>query len=81
MCFKSDDGITWYGAEPAYGFDVSYDDGSQVKLQRRERPFLLEDGERKFLFTTAKIGGENVLTGGKTWNMVQELTQDGNDLL
>ncbi len=71
--FKSADGITWNSSEPAYGFDIQYDDGSCIKLQRRERPFIIEDGNRKFLFTTAKIGGEKILTGGHTWNMVQEI--------
>lgn len=71
--FWSEDGIIWHGGEPAYGFGVSYDDGSQIELQRRERPFLLEDGDRKYLFTTAKINGPDKPTGGHTWNMVQEI--------
>lgn len=71
--FVSEDGITWHGGEPAYGFDIDYDDGSHTKLQRRERPFLICDGERKYLFTTAKTGGEERLSGGHTWNMVQEI--------
>ncbi len=71
--FFSEDGIVWHGGEPAYGFNVTYDDGSQVELQRRERPFLLWDGGRTYLFTTAKIGGPDKITGGKTWNMVQEI--------
>ncbi len=71
--FKSKDGINWGDDVPSYGFDVEYDDGSTVTLQRRERPFVLCDGDRKYLFTTAKIGGEDKNSGGKTWNMLQEI--------
>ena len=50
-------------------------DGSCQILQRRERPMLLEDESGLYLFTTAKIGGEDILTGGQTWNMVQKIKQ------
>jgi len=73
--FSSPDGLHWDNehAMPAYDFDVEYADGSREILQRRERPFILEDEGRKYLFTTAKTGGEELLTGGHTWNMVQEI--------
>ena len=73
--FRSEDGIHWdeSSAEPAYDFEVEYTDGSSVLLQRRERPFVFADGNRTYLFTTAKVGGEETLTGGDTWNMVQEI--------
>ena len=73
--FSSPDGINWIeeSATTQYGFDIEYDDGSRLTLQRRERPFLFKDGERLYLFTTAKQGGPDQLTGGKTWNMVQEI--------
>ena len=75
--FKSKDGIVWDNdtAELAYDFNVSYDDGSELVLQRRERPFILNDGDERYLFTTAKIGGETMLTGGDTWNMVQKIEE------
>lgn len=75
--FESDDGVVWDGdsALPAYDFDVDYDDGTHLFLQRRERPFMLWDNGKKYLFTTAKIGGEDMLTGGDTWNMVQEIEE------
>lgn len=73
--FSSKDGVHWdeETAEPAYDFDVEYDDGSKITLQRRERPVLFTDGDRKYLFTTAKHGGPDQWGGGKTWNMVQEI--------
>ena len=69
------DGISWDGStiHPVYDFTVEYDDGSVIELQRRERPFILWDNGRKYLFTGAKINGETVLTGGDTWNLVQEI--------
>lgn len=73
--FTSKDGINWdeNSAQLAYDFDVCYDDGSCITLQRRERPLIFNDGDKKYLFTTAKYGGEDKLTGGDTWNMVQEV--------
>lgn len=73
--FLSDDGIHWdeNSAEPTYGFDISYNNGKTQTLQRRERPMILFDEEKKYLFTTAKINGEEKLIGGDTWNMVQEI--------
>jgi len=73
--FTSKDGIHWdeTSARLAYDFDVDYDDGSAVSLQRRERPFLFRDNDKAYLFSTAKLGGEDKLTGGNTWNMVQEI--------
>ena len=74
----SADGIHWDSSRiiPAYGFEVEYDDGRRVTLQRRERPFLLKSGGRKYLFTGAKINGETTLTGGHTWNLVQEILSE-----
>jgi len=73
--FCSKDGISWdrRKAVQAYDFEVIYDDKSVQQLQRRERPILFKDGERTYLFTGAKISGETTLTGGDTWNLVQEL--------
>ena len=73
--FTSNDGIHWSeaSAQLAYDFEVNYDDGSSAQLQRRERPFLFRDADKTYLFTTAKLGGEDQLTGGNTWNMVQEI--------
>lgn len=75
--FRSEDGIHWdeSSAEQAFDFDIEYDDGSHLTLQRRERPFLFWDGERKYLFSTAKIGGPDQETGGTNWNMVQEIKE------
>lgn len=75
VCFWSEDGINWNDEkfESAYGFDIEYDDGSKLVLQRRERPFMLFDGKDRYLFTTAKINGETQITGGDTWNMVQKI--------
>lgn len=71
----SRDGIYWDNERviPAYGFNVEYDDGKILELQRRERPFILDDNGRKYLFTGAKINGETRLAGGDTWNLVQEI--------
>ena len=75
VIFSSYDGVTWdeEGAEPAYGFKVEFDDGKELLLQRRERPMLLNDGNKRYLFTAAKFGGESVLDGGYTFNLVQEI--------
>lgn len=75
--FRSPDGINWdeNTATPAFGFDIDYDDGTHLVLQRRERPFLFWDGDRKYLFSTAKIGGPDQNTGGNNWNMVQEIKE------
>lgn len=71
--FVSDDGINWdqSSAEEIYDFKIEYDDGENIKLQRRERPFILFDDKYNYLFNGAKIGGKDLLTGGTTWNMVQ----------
>lgn len=73
--FFSSDGINWTPFENtlAYDFNVEYDDGTKLVLQRRERPMILFDNGRIYLFTSAKINGETKLTGGDTWNMVQEI--------
>ncbi len=73
--FTSPDGINWdeKTAVQAYTFDVEYTDGTSITLQRRERPVLFFEGERTYLFTTAKHGGEDKITGGTNWNMVQEI--------
>ena len=73
ILFSSSDGISFDYQEKAYGFDIFGTDGEHIKLQRRERPFILFDNGRRFLFTSAKYGGEEILTGGDTWNMVQEI--------
>jgi len=75
--FLSKDLIHWKPAPNPQAFDfcVSYTDGTEQVLQRRERPFLFFDGEDVYLFSTAKTGGETKLTGGKTWNMVQKLAR------
>lgn len=78
----SNDGIHWDSSRtvPAYGFEIEYDDGRKTVLQRRERPFILNTNGRKYLFNGAKINGETTLTGGHTWNLVQEILaeRDGN---
>ena len=75
----SEDGINWDNESviAAYGFEVEYDDGSRLELQRRERPFLLwdEDG-RRYLFNGAKINGETKNSGGDTWNLVQRILSE-----
>ncbi|MBQ7036799.1 MAG: glycoside hydrolase family protein [Clostridia bacterium] len=75
--FRSEDGIHWDedSAEPAFDFDLQYDDGTHMVLQRRERPFLFWDGDRKYLISTAKIGGPDQICGGKNWNMIQEIKE------
>ncbi len=74
----SDDGIKWHeeNITAAYGFEVEYDDGERQILQRRERPFILFDGENKYLFNGAKVDGETTLTGGDTWNMLQKIIKE-----
>lgn len=71
----SKDGIHWpkENIEQAYDFHVKYNDGSELVLQRRERPTIFFDGDRQYLVTTAKINGENQWSGGDTWNMIQEI--------
>jgi hypothetical protein len=73
--FESKDGIHWDNetAALAYDFEIDYIDGTHQTLQRRERPMILFDGARNFLVTGAKIDGETILCGGKTWTMVQEI--------
>lgn len=73
--FASCDGVVWdrEKAQAAYDFNVTYDDGEQIVMQRRERPFLLCDSGRTYLFNAAKINGETQRTGGDTWNFVQEI--------
>ena len=75
VLFRSKDGVHWddQHPEPAYGFDVPYENGTFLTLQRRERPMVLNDNGKSYLFTTAKIGGADKLTGGRTWNMLQPL--------
>lgn len=53
-------------------FTVTYADGIVLALQRRERPQLLFDGDRVYLFSTAKMNGETRETGGEAWNMIKE---------
>ncbi len=74
VIFKSCDGIHWdrKNACMAYDFSVPYTDGSVMELQRRERPFLLFDKSRTYLFNAAKINGETMETGGDTFNMFVE---------
>ena len=50
VIFSSYDGVAWdeEGAEPAYGFKVEFDDGKELLLQRRERPMLLNDGNKRY---------------------------------
>ena len=71
--FISDDGIHWTTDEnpTAYGFEIDYDDGSHVRLQRRERPQVYIENGCAYLLTTAKINGADLLTGGQTWSMIQ----------
>lgn len=75
VLFKSKDGVAWdeNSAQKAYGFEIVYEDGKTARLQRRERPMILFDGRRNYLFTAAKEGGETVLEGGNTGNIVQEI--------
>lgn len=75
VIFSSSDGINFEFDSKGYGYDIEYENGDKLTLQRRERPFILFNGDKKYLFTSAKIGGEDVLTGGKTWNMVQEIKE------
>ncbi len=77
VSFASKDGITWdrENFRQAYDFTVEYDDGTTAELQRRERPFLLFDEGKIYLFNAAKIGGETQRTGGDTWNMVEEVEE------
>lgn len=73
--FISDNGIDWEVCEDAliYDFEVEYEDGEKITLQRRERPMVLFEEDYNYLFTTAKTGGAEKLTGGHTWNMVQKM--------
>ena len=75
VAFSSPDGIVWdrENARQAYDFGVEYTDGSAIELQRRERPFLLFDEGKTYLFNAAKINGETKREGGDTWNMVVEV--------
>ncbi|MBE6645586.1 MAG: hypothetical protein E7612_09485 [Ruminococcaceae bacterium] len=75
VIFNSYDGVVWdeEGAESAYGFNIEFDNGKKLLLQRRERPMLLNDGNKRYLFTAAKFGGESILEGGYTFNLVQEI--------
>ena len=77
----SHDGVSWDSSRiiPAYDFTVEYDGGQVIELQRRERPFILFDDGRKYLFNGAKINGETTLTGGHTWNLVQEIVGDRDE--
>lgn len=73
----SSDGISWHKIIPAYGFEVEYDDGSSLMLQRRERPFVFwDDDGKRYLFNGAKINGETKNTGGDTWNLVQQIIDE-----
>lgn len=73
--FVSENGLDWDVHNPplAYGYDVEYTDGTKIQLQRRERPQIFADNGKIYLFTTAKANGPDKLTGGDTWNMLQEL--------
>ena len=75
--FYSEDGINWDEDSicQAFDFEIQYNDGSRLILQRRERPLIFWDGDRKYLFSTAKYGGPDQISGGKTWNMVQEIKE------
>ncbi len=75
VAFSSSDGIEWNSknALQAYDFSVSYTNGRVIELQRRERPFLLFDENKVYLFNAAKINGETQETGGDTWNMFVEV--------
>ena len=74
VAFSSKNGMEWdrKNARKAYDFFVEYSDGSRIELQRRERPFLLFDENKVYLFNAAKINGETKETGGDTWNMFVE---------
>eukprot|EP00035_Acanthoeca_spectabilis_P000852 m.75931 g.75931 ORF g.75931 m.75931 type:complete len:399 (-) comp10470_c0_seq1:206-1402(-) len=80
--FFSADGITWHLQQslddnnvplPPFFFDevVEYNDGTNVTVQRRERPWILfdTDGSPKALVTSMK-GGNNV-GDSDVWTMVQ----------
>ncbi len=73
--FTSPNGLDWddSNAVAAYGFDIEYTSGAKELLQRRERPMILFDDDKQYLFTTAKANGADRLTGGDTWNMFQEI--------
>ena len=75
MFFRSKDGIHWEesSAEKAYGFEIPFEDGTVLQLQRRERPMILFDEDKKYLFTACKMDGETILEGGTTGNMVQQI--------
>lgn len=69
--FFSHDGVNWDSdsAVAAYDFDLKYDDGTELTLQRRERPVLFcdETGDG------AKWGGPDKNSGGITCSMVQKI--------
>ncbi|MBE7063531.1 MAG: hypothetical protein E7390_07085 [Ruminococcaceae bacterium] len=73
--FSSRDGVNWDEdrASQTYDFNLEYTDGTSLLLQRRERPVLFRDGEKLYLISTAKCGGPDQWSGGRTWNMVQEI--------
>ena len=73
--FISDDGINWRTSDKPliYDFNVEYTDGTSITLQRRERPQIINVDGRVYLFNGVKAGGLDKLTGGHTWNMVQEI--------
>ena len=76
--FLSKNGIDYVPHEVplVYGYDVEYDDGTKIELTRRERPMLIEEDGKLYLFNGAKLGGETRLTGGITWSMVQQFKFD-----
>lgn len=73
--FESENAVDWKLADDplVYDFQVKCGDGKVLYLDRRERPFLLFDDNSTYLFTAVKADGDTVLTGGKTWNMVQKI--------
>jgi len=78
VVFSSQDGIIWdeSSAQAFYGFDIEYNSGKCLRLQRRERPVLFKDGANYYLFTAAKYGGNSVLEGGYSLNVLQEVFFD-----
>lgn len=76
--FVSDNGIDWklHKKPLAYDFDVEYTDGTSISLQRRERPQILNTGDKIYLLNAVKADGPDRLTGGHTWNMVQQFCTD-----
>jgi hypothetical protein len=66
--------IEWYnGPVPCYTGEVSYDDGSKRKFQKRQRPQLLvEGGVPLYLYTGVMPGGA---TGDYSFTLAQAINQ------